>query len=86
MAEVTIRATRDGPSAGSGGARVTDHEAVPDETRETVALRRCVASTTTPFCDGTHFRIGRRGRPVGGARLRRVTPGGGVCDPGAGWV
>jgi len=58
MADVSIRVSRNGPYLVSGGARITDADGTPYETKETVALCRCGASTTKPFCDGTHSRIG----------------------------
>jgi 3-phenylpropionate/trans-cinnamate dioxygenase ferredoxin subunit len=55
-----IRATRNGPYV----VRGDDVEVVDADgnaytlDKETFALCRCGASTTKPFCDGTHSRIG----------------------------
>ncbi len=57
---VEIRYTARGPYLVSGPLSVVS----PDGTRtdfedgKTAALCRCGASTTKPFCDGTHSRIG----------------------------
>lgn len=65
-ASITIRCRRDGPLvvelapdlvAGGAIVRVTDHEGgeytIPDGERP-LALCRCGASATKPFCDGSH--------------------------------
>ena len=44
-----------------GGITLTDHEGRPialPEGKTNVALCRCGASVTKPFCDGTHSRNG----------------------------
>jgi CDGSH-type Zn-finger protein len=56
----TIRLRRNGPYViDSEDVRVIDWNGVeyPID-RHPVALCRCGASTTKPFCDGTHSRIG----------------------------
>lgn len=56
----TIRIRRNGPYVIEGDeVRVVDWNGVeyPVE-RRPVALCRCGASTTKPFCDGTHSRVG----------------------------
>jgi CDGSH-type Zn-finger protein len=50
---------RDGPYLIRGDFEiVTPGGAVIDPRRKTIALCRCGASRTKPFCDGTHKRIG----------------------------
>lgn len=67
-----IKVTKDGPYLVYGGLPVhVDAIGTDDEggswtwergqtldTRETYALCRCGQSSTKPFCDGTHMRIG----------------------------
>ncbi len=57
----------DGPYLIRGSFEVTDPEGRVIETRrKTIALCRCGASQTKPFCDGTHKAIGFKasGRPA----------------------
>ena len=50
---------RNGPYLIRGEFELTDQEGQPIETlRGTIALCRCGASRTKPFCDGTHKAIG----------------------------
>ena len=60
-AEVVIATRENGPYKLTGPARIVDadgHEyQLPDDGRP-VALCRCGGSTTKPFCDGTHSKIG----------------------------
>jgi CDGSH-type Zn-finger protein len=67
---VTIRCRRDGPLVielpeddGAAAVRVIDHEGgefpLPTN-RRAVALCRCGASKTKPFCDGSHRDAGFR--------------------------
>jgi len=51
----------DGPYLVRGEFELIDSDGRPiDARRETVALCRCGASRTKPFCDGTHKTIGFR--------------------------
>ena len=62
MTEQTkIAALDDGPFLVRGPVVVVDAEgdAFPSE-RKTIALCRCGGSTTKPFCDGTHSKLGFR--------------------------
>jgi 3-phenylpropionate/trans-cinnamate dioxygenase ferredoxin subunit len=58
MADVTIDIAKNGPFIVNGEVELRDSEgkAYPAKTR--MALCRCGASTTKPFCDGTHSKIG----------------------------
>ena len=59
MADVTIRALKNGPYLVKGAVEIIDPAGnkVPTE-KDNIALCRCGASATKPFCDGTHSRIG----------------------------
>lgn len=57
---MTARLTpyRDGPYLIRGDFELTDQDGEPiDARRGTIALCRCGASRTKPFCDGTHKSI-----------------------------
>ena len=57
---MTARLTpyRDGPYLIRGEFELTDQDGEPiDARRGTIALCRCGASRTKPFCDGTHKSI-----------------------------
>jgi CDGSH-type Zn-finger protein len=57
---MTARLTpyRDGPYLIRGEFELTDQDGEPiDARRGTIALCRCGASRTKPFCDGTHKAI-----------------------------
>jgi len=59
MADVTIRASRNGPYIVEGPVDLFDTEGnqiAVDKPR--IALCRCGASSNKPFCDGTHSQIG----------------------------
>jgi CDGSH-type Zn-finger protein len=62
MADVRVAATENGPYKVTGPIELVDHEgnaiAVPGQT---IFLCRCGGSTTKPFCDGTHSKIGFQG-------------------------
>jgi CDGSH-type Zn-finger protein len=61
MAEVEIKARENGPYKVTGPVRLIDvdgNEYDVGESGESIALCRCGGSTTKPFCDGTHSRIG----------------------------
>lgn len=58
MADVTIEIIKNGPYIVTGATELNDDagNAYPEKNR--IALCRCGASTTKPFCDGTHSKIG----------------------------
>ena len=57
-----IQAALDGPYLVTGAVRMTDHLGVPMPTRPQMALCRCGASRTKPFCDGSHAQVGFSGK------------------------
>ena len=58
--EVQITPRPNGPYLVQGPIRILDAEGNEYDTsgRQVIALCRCGGSTTKPFCDGTHSRIG----------------------------
>ena len=60
MSDVSITATENGPLSVKGPFRLVDADGNEYDIGEgkRVALCRCGGSTTKPFCDGTHSRIG----------------------------
>ena len=57
--EVTITPLENGPYLVKGTVTVVDADGAEYHVeRATIALCRCGASTTKPFCDGTHSKIG----------------------------
>jgi CDGSH-type Zn-finger protein len=62
MADVTIQVLKDGPYLVTPACTLVDENGNPIPTREkSFALCRCGGSTTKPFCDGTHSKIGFQG-------------------------
>jgi CDGSH-type Zn-finger protein len=61
--QVTIRVNQNGPYLVRGPARVVDADGNEYDVsaRKSVKLCRCGGSTTKPFCDGAHSRIGFQG-------------------------
>jgi 3-phenylpropionate/trans-cinnamate dioxygenase ferredoxin subunit len=59
MADVTVRATPNGPLIVHGTIELldTEGEKYPLD-KESLALCRCGHSANKPFCDGTHSKIG----------------------------
>ena len=61
MEQVEITTRRNGPYKITGPVKVIDAEGNEFDLSgqgETIALCRCGGSTTKPFCDGTHSKIG----------------------------
>jgi CDGSH-type Zn-finger protein len=58
MPEVTIEIVRNGPLIVNGPVELKDADGSLYPLKERIALCRCGGSTTKPFCDGTHSRIG----------------------------
>ncbi|HTE16948.1 MAG TPA: CDGSH iron-sulfur domain-containing protein [Armatimonadota bacterium] len=62
MADVKIQVLENGPLLVTGAVELTDHQGNPVPVRKaTIALCRCGASSTKPFCDGAHSAIGFNG-------------------------
>jgi 3-phenylpropionate/trans-cinnamate dioxygenase ferredoxin subunit len=62
MADVEIEVRADGPYLIKGAVDLRDADGNPIATKKNViALCRCGGSTTKPFCDGTHSKIGFQG-------------------------
>ena len=58
MADVTIEVIQNGPYIVKGDVGLTDSDGNKFQVEKRMALCRCGASTTKPFCDGTHSKIG----------------------------
>ena len=58
MADVTIDIVKNGPLIVKGEVQLKDSEGNAYPAKQRMALCRCGASTTKPFCDGTHSKIG----------------------------
>jgi 3-phenylpropionate/trans-cinnamate dioxygenase ferredoxin subunit len=58
MADVTIEIIKNGPYIVTGRVELKDADGNAYPEKERMALCRCGASTTKPFCDGTHSKIG----------------------------
>jgi CDGSH-type Zn-finger protein len=60
VADVMIKALRNGPLEVAGGAKVFDHQGneYQEDQLPPLYLCRCGASKNKPFCDGSHTRIG----------------------------
>ena len=58
MADVTIEIIKNGPLIVNGRVELKDAEGQAYPAKDRIALCRCGASTTKPFCDGTHSKIG----------------------------
>ena len=58
MPDASIKVTANGPYVVKGSVEVQDADGTIYTVKETFALCRCGGSTTKPFCDGTHSRIG----------------------------
>lgn len=60
MSDVIIKVRHNGPYLVTGAVTLTDADGTEYalEEKPNFALCRCGASTTKPFCDGTHSRVG----------------------------
>ncbi len=66
--EVTITPTKNGPYHVRGRIRLTLPNGQEIATEEESWLCRCGGSTTKPFCDGTHSKIGFKAAEAAVAR------------------
>ena len=57
MADVTIDIIKNGPFIVNGAVELKDADGNAYPAKQRMALCRCGASTTKPFCDGTHSKI-----------------------------
>ena len=58
MPDVKISVLKNGPYIITGPVELKDAEGNSYPPKERIALCRCGASTTKPFCDGTHSKVG----------------------------
>jgi CDGSH-type Zn-finger protein len=60
MADITVKALKDGPYEVAGGAKLLDHtgKIYAESDIDPLYLCRCGASKTKPFCDNSHEDIG----------------------------
>jgi CDGSH-type Zn-finger protein len=62
MTDVKVTVTENGPYKVTGPVELVDHAGNPvTAPGRTIFLCRCGGSTTKPFCDGTHSKIGFEG-------------------------
>jgi 3-phenylpropionate/trans-cinnamate dioxygenase ferredoxin subunit len=67
MAEVTVRALKNGPYEVTGGATVTDQKRNAYKPEgDPIYLCRCGQSANKPFCDGTHTKVGFKAEETAG--------------------
>ena len=58
MADITIEIIKNGPYIVNGRVELKDADGQIYQPKDRLALCRCGASTSKPFCDGTHSKIG----------------------------
>ena len=58
MADITIEIVKNGPYIVNGRVELKDENGNDHPTKDRMVLCRCGASTSKPFCDGTHSKIG----------------------------
>ena len=68
MADVIVKALKNGPYEISGGAKLVDHtgKEYAESAIDPLYLCRCGASTTKPGCDNTHEDIGFKAEETAG--------------------
>ena len=58
MGDITVEIIKNGPYIVNGRVELKDADGNVYSPKDRIALCRCGASTTKPFCDGTHSKIG----------------------------
>ena len=58
MADAKIEIMKNGPLIVTGDVELRDPQGNAYPAKQRMALCRCGASTTKPFCDGAHSKIG----------------------------
>ncbi len=66
QAQVTIKASRNGPLLVEGAFQLLDQDGAPIATSGRAALCRCGSTANQPLCDGSHRRVGFESRPRSG--------------------
>ena len=67
MADVSIRALKNGPYEVTGGPKVTDQKRNEYSGQgDPIYLCRCGQSANKPFCDGTHTKVGFKAEETAG--------------------
>jgi len=67
MANVTIRALKNGPYEVTGETAVTDQKRAAYKAEGSpIYLCRCGQSANKPFCDGTHQKVGFKAEETAG--------------------
>jgi CDGSH-type Zn-finger protein len=67
MADVSIRALKNGPYEVTGSAAVTDQKRNAYKGQgDPIYLCRCGQSANKPFCDGTHTKVGFKAEETAG--------------------
>jgi len=62
MAEVRIKALKNGPYEVKGAVDLIDSDGTPKTgTEDPIYLCRCGHSANKPFCDGSHKKVGFQG-------------------------
>jgi CDGSH iron-sulfur domain-containing protein 3 len=67
MADVVVKALKNGPYEVRGPVAVTDYKKQPYPPQgDAVYLCRCGQSASKPFCDGTHAKVGFKAEETAG--------------------
>ncbi len=82
MSEVVIRVTNNGPYRVEGPCRIVDADGNEFDLtgKARISLCRCGGSTTKPFCDGTHSKIGFIGAAIAVKQSEELKESSGSTD------